>query len=101
MKKSLTIIAAMVCAIAAFAKPVDSQRAAQVATRFFQQLLATKGPVSLTDCSSQWTYSNLMLFTRPQGGFVIVAADDVARPVKKARSNGTRKSVPNMRRLPE
>lgn len=89
MKKSFTIIAAMVCAIAAFAKPVDSRQAAQVATRFFQQLLATKGPVSLTDCSSQWTYNNLMLFTRPQGGFVIVAADDVAHPVLAYSTTGT------------
>ncbi|MBQ7062500.1 MAG: C10 family peptidase [Bacteroidales bacterium] len=81
MKRALFIIAAMACAIAAFAKPVDNKKAAQVATRFFEHVLGVKGGISLTDCSDQWQYSHLLLFTRTQGGFVIMANEDVARPI--------------------
>lgn len=69
----------MLCltAMAAMAKPVSSADAKRAATHFWQSALHAKGTLQQTP----WTYDEAYLFTGSGGGFVILAADDCARPV--------------------
>lgn len=64
----------------AFASPVDSRTVAAKASAFWQQM-GGKQDVVLTDVSAQTPFHYLRIFAAPQGGFVIMATDDVARPV--------------------
>ena len=79
----------MAIAMAALAKPVDRQLAARVANSFWSHTLGLKGNVQMVDCSADWPYSHLLLFTADGGGFVLMPTDDVARPVLAYSTTGT------------
>ena len=64
---------------AAMASPVSPKRAAAVAHNFFGSLCGAKS--TLQDLSKEWPYDGMYLFVGSQGGFVLVAADDAARPI--------------------
>ena len=77
MKKYLLVILLSLFSMGAVAKPVSPTTASRVANHFWQLVLHAKGqlhPVS-------WQYSEIYLFVGEQGGFVMVSADDCARPV--------------------
>ena len=57
----------------AMAMPVTHEAAARVARSFWQG----KGELTL----AEWSYSHVYLFVGEYGGFVMVAADDCARPI--------------------
>ena len=77
MKKYLLVILLSLFSMGAVAKPVSPTTASRVANHFWQLVLHAKGqlhPVS-------WQYREIYLFVGEQGGFVMVSADDCARPV--------------------
>lgn len=63
--------------LAAAAKPVGKDDAVRVANHFWVSALGGKGVLTATP----WQYAEVHLFTGENGGFVLVAADDCARPV--------------------
>ena len=89
MNRLLTIFAALVlvcCQPSVHAAPISVERAASVAQTFLAQTMnagACTGKNSTTDQLEQqaWQFDAVYLFTLPQGGWVMVAADDCARPV--------------------
>lgn len=81
MKRTLTIVAAVALAMAAMAKPVDRQTASRAALSFWKHTLGYPYSSQPKDCSDEWEYGHLYLFSFAGGGFVVMAADDVARPV--------------------
>ena len=78
MKNRVTFILLLAATVVASAKPVDLQRATRVAQGFWTaagaKQHATLHPV-------EWQYNSLYLFTSPQGGWLVLSADDCARPV--------------------
>ena len=74
--KRIVLAAAMLMCSAAMALPVDANRAAAVAQRFWNAQGA-KG--SLTERPTD--FAHLHLFVGAEGGFVVVGGDDCARPV--------------------
>ena len=72
----LCLSAAMV-----WAAPVDGKKAARVARNFWMAKSGQKEMPTLVDCSAQWQYNAIYLFTHPEGGFVMVSGDDRAMPV--------------------
>ena len=72
-----TIFIALLAAQTVFAAPVDSGKARQVAQHFWQRSLQQRGQLQQVE----WRYANSYLFVGQQGGFVIVAADDVVKPL--------------------
>ena len=81
MKKTpLLIFCALLLCGSLHAKPVDADQARQTAARFLRQTGSTK-PLSLVDITSQMPYTEFYTFTIEGGGFVLVAADDVATPI--------------------
>lgn len=69
----------------ATAKPVTPVDAARVAGHFWQSALHGKGelqPVS-------WKYSHVYLFVCADGGWVMLSADDCARPIIAYSADGT------------
>ncbi|MBQ9587696.1 MAG: C10 family peptidase [Bacteroidales bacterium] len=81
MKRITTLLAAVAIAMAAFAGPVDNKTAALAAKNFMTLRTGSTCSASLTDLSSRWQFSHLYLFLPGNGGFVITAADDAARPI--------------------
>lgn len=79
----------MVCTIAVSAKPVDSLRMHATAENFFRYTLGTKGSILLNDRSSEWHYTHLRLYTRQQGGWVLMSDNDIARPIIAYSTTGT------------
>jgi len=63
----------------AHANPVSVDRAKNIAQSFLSNTLQYKHPVQLQ--SQAWQFDAVYLFTIPQGGWIMVAADDCARPV--------------------
>lgn len=80
MKKALILTALCLMAVMAMARPVSQVDALRVATCFWQG----KGELRRVD----WQYSHIYLFVGEQGGFVMVSADDCARPVIAYSSHG-------------
>ena len=76
MKRTLTFLMLLLLALGAMALPVDSRRALQTATTFWR---AQGLQGALTERPTE--FAHLHLFVGEKGGFVIVSADDVARPV--------------------
>lgn len=70
----------------AIAAPVDADKATVVARTFWSQTLKCKDAADLE--RQPWQYDAVYLFTAPQGGWVMVAADDCARPVLAYSSSG-------------
>lgn len=81
MKKTLAIAAMLCCMGVAMAGPVGPERAAAVAHTFWTQTLHGKADALLVDRSVEWPFVGIYLFVNPQGGFVMVAADDAVRPI--------------------
>lgn len=81
MKKTLAVAAMLCCMGVALAGPVGSERAAAVAHTFWTQTLHGKADAMLVDRSAEWPFDGIYLFVNPQGGFVMVAADDAVRPI--------------------
>ena len=81
MKKTpLLIFCALLLCGSLHAKPVDANHARQAAARFLRQAGSAK-PLTLVDITSQMPYTEFYTFTIEGGGFVLVAADDVATPI--------------------
>lgn len=72
-------ILAMICLTANLltANPVLPAEAARVAGHFWQKQLNGKGDLQL----ASWPYGEIYLFIGESGGFVMVSADDCARPI--------------------
>ena len=77
MKKMLILMSMCLLVMAAAAKPVTQKEAACVANRFWQTVLHGEGQVY----PCPWQYSQVYLFVGEQQGFVLVSADDCARPI--------------------
>ena len=73
MKKAILLTALSMIVGMAMAMPVTHEAAARVARSFWQG----KGELTL----AEWSYSHVYLFVGEYGGFVMVAADDCARPI--------------------
>ena len=87
--KNLMLALAVLMLGTASAGPVTPKRAATVAQNFFNTVSATKGGTQLELNSNQWQYEGIYLFTATNGGFVLVAADDAARPILGYSPDGT------------
>ena len=87
MKKILFIIALFAIDLTLHAAPVSAGKAAAVAQSFLKQTLQVKQSVSLE--LRTWDYDAVYLFTLPQRGWVMVAADDCARPILAYSLTGT------------
>ncbi len=86
---TLVLVAALLCGSAAQAGPVEPERAAAAARSFWLHTLHLKADVQLADCSAEWQFDGIYLFVNPQGGFVMVAADDCVRPILGYSPGGT------------
>lgn len=69
------------------AAPVNAEKAAVVARTFWSETLKAKNADELEQ--QHWQYDAIYLFTVPKGGWVMVAADDCARPVLSYSLSGT------------
>lgn len=79
MKKAILSLLAVVPIVSSLAAPVDAERAAAVVSTFWQVQMHGKSNATLVQQS--WQYDNVYLFTADCGGWLMVAADDCARPV--------------------
>lgn len=76
MKKAFVFLL-LSLALSAVAAPVSIQRALAVAQHFWTHTLGHTSQLSL----QPWQYPDLYLFAAPDGGFVVLSADDATRPV--------------------
>lgn len=76
MKKYVLFFVAVMGVLGTMALPVDSKRAVEVANRFWNAQ-GCKGML----VERPTAFAHLHLFVGDEGGFVLVSADDVARPV--------------------
>lgn len=79
MKKTILTLMVACLGCTAMAAPVGADRAAAVARVFWQVQMHGKSDATLVQQS--WQYDNVYLFTADCGGWLLVAADDCARPV--------------------
>lgn len=78
MKRIALVLSCLAAGLAGWANPVSPDRAALVANN----LLTGSGKgLSVTRVTEGWTYSGIYLFEGREQGFVLVSADDAARPV--------------------
>ena len=78
MKKVL-LLSAMMTALASMAMPVSVDKATTVAQSFWNSTLQAKDAMPLHRV--EWQYDKVYLFMSEPCGWVLVSADDVARPV--------------------
>lgn len=76
-KKAYMTLALMLLVGMAEANPVSLEDASQVANHFWRSALQGRGELHRVE----WPYSEVMLFTSESGGWVMVSADDCARPI--------------------
>ncbi len=81
MKHTVTLLAALLAGTACWGGPVDLERAARVAQGFWQGTLQAKAGPLADARTADWPYSGIYHFAHPDGGFVLVAADDCAKPI--------------------
>ena len=81
MRRILIVFFATLLAANLQASPVDRQKAKTVADNFWQSMKGSKSGDTLSECSTEWPFDALYLFTAGDGGFVIVSADDIAAPI--------------------
>lgn len=81
LNKVLLLAAAVLMIGTAVAAPVNPKRAAALAQSFFSSQTGAKSGNRLADVPTEWQYSGIYLFEGADGGFVLVAADDAARPI--------------------
>lgn len=77
----------LIVSVASWAAPVSPKRAYAVAQHFYSAVAPTKAAQQLH--LMEWTYSGIYLFVGQDGGFVMVAADDAARPILGYSTSGT------------
>lgn len=77
MKRIFVLILLCLAALGATASPVDPGTARRVANHFWQSVLHGKGVLQ----ASPWQFEDVYLFVGEERGFVMVSADDCARPV--------------------
>ena len=87
--KVLLLAAAVLMLGTAVAAPVNPKRAATIAQTFFSSQTSAKSGNRLADVPTQWQYDGIYLFEGVNGGFVLVAADDAARPILGYSATGT------------
>ena len=85
--KNTFVFPLVAVALLAHADPVGQQRAARVAECFLATAVGSKTSAQLEP--AQWQYEGLYLFTCPQGGWIVVSADDCAHPVVAYSVTGT------------
>ena len=73
--------------VSASASPVSQQEAARAARAFWSATLHARN-ADLLEMQS-WPYENVHLLTVAEGGWIMVAADDRARPVLAYSATGT------------
>lgn len=93
MKKIIMMISLCVAVWAAAANPVSPITASRVANHFWQSVLHGQGKLH----ACEWRFSEVYLFVGEERGFVMVSADDCARPVIAYSLNG----IINPEALPE
>ena len=81
LNKVLLLAAAVLMLGTAVAAPVNPKRAAALAQSFFSSQTGAKNGNRLADVPTEWQYRGIYLFEGADGGFVLVAADDAARPI--------------------
>ena len=81
LNKVLLLAAAVLMIGTAVAAPVNPKRAAALAQSFFSSQTGAKSGNRLADVPTEWQYRGIYLFEGADGGFVLVAADDAARPI--------------------
>ena len=87
-KRVFIVLSMLIVMGAASAAPVDGNQAAAVARSFWSHTLGVREAESLQRVD--WQYGDVMhLFVRPQGGWMMVSADDCARPVLAYSTTGT------------
>lgn len=79
-KKSIILVALLMLTFAASSKPVEPEQAALVAANFWQTNSLGKWE-GMTNISDSVGIAELYVFANPEGGFVIVSADDCALPI--------------------
>ena len=90
MKRITLFLLSTVLALTVLAAPVEPKRAATVAANFWASHAGTKAAaVQLVDRTAEWSYAGIYLFTNPDGGFVLVAANDNATPILGYSMTGT------------
>ena len=89
IKRTILVSALLLAGLTAVGAPVEQKRAAKVAHNFWAQVSSAKAPATLVDRSAEWAYGGIYLFTNPEGGFVLVAADDNAKPILGYSLTGT------------
>ena len=77
MRKTLFLIVFALTASCVMAKPVSPSDAKRAADHFWQSVLHGKGKLQAV----AWQYDEVYLFVGSEGGFVMLSADDCARPV--------------------
>ncbi|MBR3724698.1 MAG: C10 family peptidase [Bacteroidales bacterium] len=87
--KVLLLAAAVLMLGTAVAAPVNPKRAAALAQSFFSSQTGAKSGNLLATVPIEWQYDGIYLFEGANGGFVLVAADDVARPILGYSATGT------------
>ena len=78
--KRLLLAAILLLTCTAWATPVKPEKAA-LAAQHFWQMNALGEWQGMADISAEVGINELYVFAKPQGGFVILSADDCARPV--------------------
>lgn len=81
LNKVLLLAAAVLMIGTAVAAPVNPKRAAALAQSFFSSQTGAKSGNRLAEVPTEWQYRGIYLFEGADGGFVLVAADDAARPI--------------------
>ncbi|MBR1550360.1 MAG: C10 family peptidase [Bacteroidales bacterium] len=87
MKRILLFVATAMLAGAVSAAPVGVEKASTVAHHFWTATLHGKADVQLKHAG--WQYDAVHLFMSEAGGWVMVAADDVARPILAYSTSGS------------
>ena len=85
MRKITLLITAIVIATTAIALPVSHDRANAIANHIWQTVLHGRGTVK----SVEWQYPWVYLFVGENGGYVMLSADDCARPLIAYSPNET------------
>lgn len=78
--KKIIIAALILIAATAWSKPVDQEKAARVAQHFWQSAALGEWQ-GMADVTTLVGIDEIFVFANPQGGFVIVSADDCALPI--------------------
>ncbi len=81
LTSTILLAAAMAVAGSALADPVTPQKAVTVAQTFWSGAVNVRKGAVLEAQPVEWQYSGIYLFACPEGGWVMVAADDEVKPI--------------------